>query len=62
MPILKISLDEQTFNRLAEVSVAELRSLPDQVVVLLRQSLGLAFPFPLAGVADPAGQEDPGCD
>ena len=45
MPILKISLDEETFNRLAEDAMAELRSIPDRAVVFIRRSLGLPFPL-----------------
>jgi hypothetical protein len=58
MPILKISLDEETYGRLTESALRELRPNPWHVVVLLRRSLGL--PFPKGSQDEPAAQATAG--
>jgi hypothetical protein len=50
MPIIKISLDSETYASLSHIAVRERRHIPGQAFVLLRQSLGL--PFPLEANAD----------
>jgi|RhiMetdeSRZDD1v2_1073273.scaffolds.fasta_scaffold1300266_2 hypothetical protein len=44
MPLIRINLDTDCFNRLAESAIEELRPIPWQAEVLLRRALGLPFP------------------
>jgi hypothetical protein len=44
MPNIKISLDQETYGRLSEAAVRELRPIPWHVLVILRRSLGMSFP------------------
>ncbi len=46
MSVLRINLDVDTFERLQSAAVAERRPLPWQAEVILRQALGLPFPYP----------------
>ena len=46
MPRLRLDLDRTTFDALASQALAERRAAPYQAEVLLRQALGLPFPFP----------------
>ena len=47
MPRLRLDLDQETFEALADKAFAERRPVPYQVEVILRQALGLPFPFPV---------------
>jgi hypothetical protein len=46
MPIVKLDLDIDTYERLARSAIRELRPVHWQAEVLLRQALGLPFPYP----------------
>ncbi len=46
MPRLRVDLDTETFEALAANAAAERRPVPLQAEVILRQSLGLPFPYP----------------
>ena len=46
MPRLRLDLDKETFEALAEQASAERRPVPLQAEVILRQALGLTFPYP----------------
>jgi hypothetical protein len=58
MARLRLDIDQETFERLREVALQE-RRLPEwQAEVLLRQALGLPFPYPkTADEAPRAAQE-----
>ena len=43
---LKLDLDGETFDKLVEVAFRERRAPDAQAEVILRQSLGLPFPYP----------------
>jgi hypothetical protein len=45
MAQLKLDLDQETFERLVEVALQERRPVVWQAEVLLRQALGLPFPY-----------------
>lgn len=51
MPILKIALDDHTYQQLAQDACTEERSIPGQASVLIRRALGLSAPTP--EVVDP---------
>ena len=46
MPKLRLDLDRETFNALASQALAQRRPVILQAEVLLRQTLGLPFPYP----------------
>ena len=46
MPRLRLDLDRETFDALGVQALAERRPAHYQAEVLLRQALGLPFPFP----------------
>jgi hypothetical protein len=46
MAVLKITLDHETFLALTESALRERRPVHWQAEVLLRQALGLPFPYP----------------
>ena len=46
MPILKLNPDKETLDKLLEVANREKRPPDWQAEVLLRQALGLPFPYP----------------
>ena len=48
MPRLRLDLDRETYDALTSLALAHRRPVVYQVEVLLRQTLGLAFPFPPA--------------
>jgi hypothetical protein len=48
MPKLRLDLDDETFQALADIAFTERRPVPFQAEVLLRQALGLQFPYPSA--------------
>ncbi|MDA0735270.1 MAG: hypothetical protein O2909_11780 [Chloroflexi bacterium] len=48
MPRLRLDLDRETFEALAAQALAERRPVLFQAEVLLRQTLGLPFPYPPA--------------
>ena len=45
MPIVTLDLDTDTFDRLMDFALNERRPIPWQAEVMLRQSLGLPFPY-----------------
>ena len=47
MPRLRLDLDRETFEALAAQALAERRTATWQAEVLLRQALGLPFPYPV---------------
>jgi hypothetical protein len=47
MPRLRLDLDLETFEALADKAFAERRPVHYQAEVILRQALGLPFPFPV---------------
>ena len=61
MPILKLEVDSETYDRLVEQSVAERRSIVWHAGVVLRRALGLPFPIPgsIEPDAAPANQKGP---
>jgi hypothetical protein len=48
MILLKVSIDEETYQRLVERAADERRPIPDQAAVELRRAMGLPFPPPPA--------------
>jgi hypothetical protein len=46
MPRLRLDLDQETFEALANKAFAERPPVPLQAEVILRLALGLPFPFP----------------
>ena len=48
MPKLRVDLDQETFEALASQALAQRRPVILQVEVILRQTLGLPFPYPPA--------------
>jgi hypothetical protein len=46
MPRLRLDLDQETFQALADKAFAERRPVPFQAEVILRLALGLPFPIP----------------
>ena len=49
---LRLELDRDTSDRLIGQAAAERRPVPWQAEVLLRQALGLPFPYPDEGGSD----------
>jgi hypothetical protein len=47
MPRLRLDLDTETFDSLLAQASAELRPVQLQAKALLRQALGLPFPYPI---------------
>ena len=52
MPVLKINLDNETAEILRVRAQSERRPPDWQAEVLLRQSLGLPFPFPVSEASE----------
>ena len=48
MPRLRLDLDRETYDALASLALAQRRPVVFQAEVILRQTLGLPFPFPSA--------------
>ena len=48
MPKLRLDLDRETFEALASQALAQRRPVVLQAEVILRQTLGLPFPYPPA--------------
>lgn len=46
MPRIRIEMDDETYGALLSRAGEDLRTLPDQALVLIRKGLGLAFPYP----------------
>jgi hypothetical protein len=44
MPTIKLAIDAETYDRLSASAVRDLRPIPWQALVLLREALGLTFP------------------
>ena len=55
MPRLRLDLDRETYEALASEALAQRRSVILQAEVILRQALGLPFPYPPTA---PGGQSD----
>ena len=55
MPRLRLDLDRETFEALASQALAQRRPVILQAEVILRQTLGLPFPYPTAA---PDGDRD----
>ena len=47
MPNIRLNLDDETYERLTESAVSNRRPLDWHAEVLLRQALGLPFPYPM---------------
>ena len=47
MPKLRLDLDRETYEALASEALAQRRPVILQAEVILRQTLGLPFPYPL---------------
>ena len=47
MPKLRLDLDRETFEGLASQALAQRRPVVLQAEVILRQTLGLPFPYPI---------------
>lgn len=56
MPKLRLDLDRETYEALASEALAQRRPVILQAEVILRQTLGLPFPYPLAA---PDGESNP---
>jgi hypothetical protein len=52
MPRLRLDLDRETFEALADKAFAERRPVPFQAEVILRLAVGLPFPFATSSVSD----------
>ena len=48
MPRLRLDLDRETYDALTSLALAQRRPVVYQVEVILRRTLGLPFPYPLA--------------
>ncbi len=48
MPKLRLDLDRETYEALASEALAQRRPVVFQAEVILRQTLGLPFPYPAA--------------
>jgi hypothetical protein len=59
MARIRLELDQQTFEKLIQIAVAERRPVVMQAEVILRRSLGLGFPYPEAGEAHMRGPAEP---
>ena len=53
MPRLRLDLDRETFDALTAQAFAERRPVVFQAEVVLRQALGLPFPYPVTPEAEP---------
>ena len=51
MPRLRLDLDRETYDALTSLALAQRRPVVYQVEVILREPLGLTFPYPLAAPA-----------
>jgi hypothetical protein len=56
MPVLRIDLNTDTFNRLAEIAVRERRPIPLQIEVMVMQAVGL---WPPHDAAEAVAQDRP---
>jgi len=59
MPKLRLDLDRETFEALASQALAQRRSVILQAEVILRQTLGLPFPYPPAPTAGESSTPSP---
>ncbi len=53
MPRLRLDLDRETFEALAAQALSERRSASFQAEVILRQAMGLPFPYPATPHIEP---------
>jgi hypothetical protein len=59
MPRLRLDLDRETFDALADKAFSERRPVPLQAEVILRQALGLEFPYPNGDTPGPSPLHGP---
>ena len=52
MPKLRLDLDRETYEALASQALAQRRPMVFQAEVILRQTLGLPFPYPQASSSE----------
>lgn len=59
MPRLRLEVDQETYNCIAEQAVSERRPVDLQAEVMLRRAAGLPFPVPaeIARAGKPAGDQ-----
>ena len=53
MPRLRLDLDRETFEALVAQALSERRSAAYQAEVILRQAMGLPFPYPATPLTEP---------
>lgn len=53
MPKLRLDLDQETFEALTDKAFSERRPVQLQAEVILRQALGLQFPYPNGDTSGP---------
>lgn len=56
MPIVTLDLDADTFDRLMDFALNERRPISWQAEMMLRQSLGLPFPYKQVKAAEMEGE------
>jgi hypothetical protein len=59
MPRLRLDLDRETFEALADKAFSERRPVQLQAEVILRQALGLQFPYPHGDTSGPSPLLEP---
>lgn len=59
MPKLRLDLDRETYEALASEALAQRRPVILQAEVILRQTLGLPFPYPLVSYNGEHGPSAP---
>jgi hypothetical protein len=53
MPVIKLNMDQRTYEALVKVACADERSVPGQAIILIRRALGVP---PLAAVGGGNGR------
>jgi hypothetical protein len=46
MPRIRVEMDDETYGALLSRAGEDLRTLPDEALMLIRKGLGLPFPYP----------------
>ena len=59
MPRLRLDLDRETYEALASQALAQRRPVILQAEVILRQTLGLPFPYPTTAPARESSTQTP---
>jgi hypothetical protein len=62
MAQLRLDLDGETYQRLLETALSERRPVPLQAEVVIRQALGLPFPYPTPNPGIEHGPDAPRTD